>query len=138
MSDDPLKSISSPGVPPTTSPSEHDDRALAAHVIRYLDQSVERLDPTTLARLHRARAEAVNVRSRAAKLRTRVWWVPASVATALIVAALTLWVWSPKEQHDQNRVLPFEDVDLLASAEPFEFYEDLEFYHWLSAEDHAG
>lgn len=137
MSDDPLTSISSPGAPLTMSSDEQDDRALVAYVTRYLDQSVEQLDPATLARLRHARVEAVESRSQAAKLPIGVWWLPASVVAVLTVLVLTVWVWSLRGPHD-HEVWPLEDVELLASAEPFEFYEDLEFYHWLTAEDHAS
>ena len=57
-----------------------------------------------------------------------------SMATACVsVLAVFLYFQTPGGIHPD-----FEDIDLLASEDPLELYEDLEFYAWLAEEEVSG
>ena len=97
-----------------------------------LDDSIQNLDSQTLLRLQSARKTA-----RSANATPRSWGQPAWVAAAASLAIFTIAVWST-DSPEITTALPFEDVDILASADGWELYEDLEFYSWLAEDDQTG
>lgn len=101
------------------------DQALLAKAKAVLDRQVRDLDPHTAARLQAARRAALEASPRPG------WapWLAASGFAAAIVLATVLWWRQPPPQPP----LPaMEELDLLASAEGLEFYDDLEMYVWLA------
>ena len=54
-------------------------------------------------------------------------------ATLVVGVATTLWVTNPAPPRQG-----MEDIELLASVESPEFYQDLDFYLWLEARASAG
>lgn len=100
-----------------------------------LDAEADSLDGATLDRLRRARQRALKQETGHPILD----WLPAgnvatatgAVAAVAAVAVLTFWlgVINP-----QTRVNTIEDVELLASMDNTELYENIEFYEWLESQ----
>ena len=101
---------------------------------QHLDESAENLPQDTLSRLRAARYEALHHPYK----NTLSWGWPAwggLATTCLIVLSLSLWWNGPA---NEDLIPPVEDLDLLASAEPFDLYEDLDFYDWLAEHEHPS
>ena len=112
--------------------NDRDDQDLLGFAKQHLDQSVENLAPDTVNRLRTARSEALQGRQKDVP-----WvWPAFGFATAcLMVFSLTLW-WNDSAS---ERIFPaLEDLDLLASAEPLDLYEELDFYDWLAQHEHPS
>ena len=93
-----------------------------------LDQSVDQLDPGIRSRLRRMRHEAL---ARKAAPPQRRWRWATGLAAAGAAAAMLLLL--PIAPQDANSPLAaVEDLEMLASGDPLEIYEDMEFYSWLS------
>ncbi len=103
-----------------------------------LEESARDLDAATLSRLNRARQAALALhRPRAG----RVWLLPAGLASACMLL-LAVAVWQP-HRHDDAGVLQTAsgktgDADALSDEASLEFYQDLEFYAWLEAQNKGG
>lgn len=101
-----------------------------------LDQSVEQLDAATLSRLNRARQAALAQR----RPRPRQWLLPTGLASAcmLLLALLTWHAYVPRLAPSDTpvaRTTSSGDLDLVSGEDSLEFYQDLEFYAWLEAQD---
>jgi len=111
------------------------EQKMAAAAKKLLDESAAELDRETLSRLTRARKRAL-----AAPTGRRAFFgrpvlltsMAASLATAAAVALLAFFGPLGQDAVDQNFVA---DIGLLTSQESIEFFEDIEFYEWLSAVD---
>ncbi len=107
-----------------------------------LDDSARDLDAATLSRLNRARQAALELhRPRA----TRVWLLPAGLASAACALLLAVAVWQPHRHVDaaKGTMLPAtaaatSDGDAVADEASLEFYQNLEFYAWLDAQNKGG
>jgi hypothetical protein len=103
-----------------------------------LDQSADGLDAATLSRLNRARQAALVQRAP-----PRRWRLPAGLATAsvLVLAALIWQGYLPsvapgaQEFPLTAKTAASSDIDLVSSDDSLEFYQDLEFYAWLDAQE---
>lgn len=94
-----------------------------------LNAGTETLDASILNKLRQARQKALDQESG----RSISWWIPAGAVTATVaVAMFAFWlgVVSP-----QTRVNTLEDLELLASADTTELYEQIEFYEWLESQE---
>lgn len=106
-----------------------------------LDDAARDLDAATLSRLNRARQAALDLhRPRAA----RTWLLPAGLASACVLL-LTLAVWQPHRHDDAAKAAAQAtvagkagDADALSDEASLEFYQDLEFYAWLDAQNKGG
>ena len=114
--------------------SENEEQ-FVARVKHQLDQSAAELDPSVLARLRRARYEALHSQHKSVP-----WLWPisglATVCTALLVAML--WWDSPPEPMLNITAQNVEDVEVLIAADQLDLYEDLEFYGWLAEHNRAS
>jgi hypothetical protein len=108
-----------------------------------LDESARDLDAATLSRLNRARQASLQLRTPRVR---RSWLMPASVASACVLL-MALAVWQRPFLSSQpggvttmkNPVgLSDGDADIVSSEDTLEFYQDLEFYAWLDAEQDNG
>ncbi len=107
-----------------------------------LDEAVRALDPVIASRLRLARQSALE----ASQKKRLTWIMPATGFAAAFVGILAffLLLQSPEqptlvsENALQNLSGGVEDLELLASSETIEFYDDLEFYGWLAEENRAG
>lgn len=102
-----------------------------------LDAGVERLDPVTLARLKSCRMRALE------KAHQRGWrfadiprWVTAGGFATVTVAVVAVSLWFAAPRRNLVAANP-EDVQIVASQEQLELYDDLEFYRWLAENDDA-
>jgi hypothetical protein len=103
-----------------------------------LDQSADGLDAATLSRLNRARQAAL-----AQRAPPRRWLLPAGMAAAsvLVLAALIGRGYLPsvvpgaQEFPLTAKTAASSDIDLVSSDDSLEFYQDLEFYAWLDAQE---
>lgn len=108
------------------------DRKFVDSAKRLLEESVTDLDGATLAQLARARNRALAGRAERKRWLQRPWPVTGLAASVLVTAALVLLVmFGPLRQDkvDENLVA---DLGLLTSEESLEFFEEIEFYQWLS------
>ena len=103
---------------------------------RVLDESAANLDAATVSRLNRARQAALGQRRR----RVRDWLPVGAVAASTLLVAL-LVAHDHRRAHNGAPELPLAahadtagDVDLVSSDDSLEFYQDLEFYAWLEAQ----
>ncbi|TLY50506.1 MAG: hypothetical protein E6K53_10245 [Gammaproteobacteria bacterium] len=101
---------------------------------RLLDDSANGLDAATLSRLNRARQAALTTRARRP---AQFWFLPAGLASACALL-LALAVWQPHhaggDVSSPSAAAVAADVDD-GSADTPEFYQDLEFYAWLDAQN---
>ncbi|HEX7915805.1 hypothetical protein [Rudaea sp.] len=105
-----------------------------------LDDSVRDLDAATLSRLNRARQAALaQQRPRA----SRAWLLPAGLASACAML-LAVAVWQPRHRTETQSTAPIatgtiatiDDGD--SEETSAEFYQNLEFYAWLDAQNKGG
>ena len=98
-----------------------------------LDASAESLDAATLSRLNRARQQALAQRRAAPR-----WAFPAGMVSACMLL-LALFVWNGRGAPGAESPLAHNagagDLELVSSEDSLEFYQDLEFYAWLEAQD---
>jgi len=104
----------------------NEDRDFHENIRRLLDEDLETLDKETRGRLATARKHAT---SRAGRRRlTPAWALAAGIAGAALALALLL----PGGRGEDGT--PLEDLDILVNGDAIEFYEELEFYDWLSTQ----
>jgi hypothetical protein len=102
-----------------------------------LEDSAQHLDAATLSRLNRARQGALEqVRPRT----LRPWYLPAGLASAcaVLVAAAIAWhtpTNTPPAVTGTNAGTFAGDLDMMTSDDGIEFYQDLDFYAWLDAQE---
>jgi len=111
----------------------HDEERFVRAAKDLLGASVADLDGATLSGLARARSRALERRP------GRRWlWRPlplsamaAAMATAILVFMVAL---RPDRENGLDKAL-VADLELVTAEEPVEFFENIEFYEWLAAED---
>jgi hypothetical protein len=101
------------------------DRARAA-----LDAGSDALNQETLSRLQQARQTALKEMGRGK--RRRIWLGFPAAGLAAAAAAVLIVVF---HLGDSSVLTPYaspEDVEIIASTDQLELYEDLDFYTWLA------
>ena len=115
-------------------PQRELDAAWVGQAKAVLDESAEGLDAATLSRLNQARHAALSGRPA-----RQHWFVPAGLASAcvLLLAVLTWHAYRPMSSDDAvfPKAATSGDIELVSSDDSLEFYQDLEFYAWLDAQD---
>lgn len=111
-----------------TDQHQDSERRLVAAAKELLDEQLTRLDQPIVDRLSRARREAAQARRKPARL----LWVGGLAAACVGLLAVSLWIWQPAVPQP---VPDPEDLEILASAEDLDLYEDLDFYSWLADAD---
>ena len=109
-----------------TSPRE--DR-LAERIRQQLDREAGQLDELTVARLRTARLRALE---QARRPRHRWLAMLGTAAVAAVVAAVLYW------QSPVNLPGAIDDLDIVATGDEMELFEDLDFYDWLDETQTAG
>ena len=103
-----------------------------------LDESAQNLDAATLSRLNRARQRALG---QAGARKLQPWFLPAGLASACAVLIAVAVVWhtpahlASPAMADANVGTFASDLDMMSSDDGIEFYEDLDFYAWLDAQE---
>jgi len=114
--------------------NESDPQSWLADARARLDESAQSLDAATLSRLNRARQAALaQRRSRG----LRGWWLPAAGLATSCALALAVLAWYPPGRPTQRVApahAPVSDAEI-AADDGIEFYQDLEFYAWLDAQE---
>jgi ferric-dicitrate binding protein FerR (iron transport regulator) len=109
---------------------------------RLLEASAQELDAATLSRLNRARQAALAQRR---PRPARAWFLSAGLASACAMLVAVAVVWhAPESAHMKGGAAPTEsaigagDLDIVAAEDGLEFYQDLDFYAWLDAQNPDG
>ncbi|MCG8016661.1 MAG: hypothetical protein JAY97_10635 [Candidatus Thiodiazotropha sp. 'RUGA'] len=122
------------------------DDAFLSEVKQQLQKSSDELDELTLAKLGAARRRAVEAGSRSAVYRFGdVLSLGRGSMTILMLAGLLLIASAvllnrantPEQQQVQSITL-LEDMELLGAAQELEFYQELDFYLWVTDEQDSG
>jgi hypothetical protein len=112
--------------------SEFEREPWIADARALLEQSTQALDAATLSRLNRARQAALTQRPRRA---ARGWFAAAGLAgSAALLAALVLWL----PQRAGTPSAPAAGTAAIEAEDEIDFYQDLEFYAWLGAQEPDG
>jgi hypothetical protein len=106
------------------------EQQFVARVREALEQGSGRLEPDVRSRLSRIRHEAV-ARRRSRPRQGRRWRYAAGVLATATLAGLMLSL-PFNRPNARTPLAAMDDMDILAASEPFEIYEDMEFYSWLS------
>jgi hypothetical protein len=115
--------------------NQSDPQSWLADVRARLDESTQSLDAATLSRLNQARHAALAARSRS----LRAWWLPAAGLAASCALVLAAVAWYPSAQLAGPPAHPAVSDAEIAADDGIEFYQDLDFYAWLDAqEDDSG
>ena len=122
------------------------DEEFLDEIKQRLESSANELDELTLARLGAARRRAVEAGSRPPILHLgdtlaigRTGWVALVLAGMLLILSLmVLMPGSQPARDDLQAVSLMEDMELLGAAEDLEFYQDLDFYLWVTDEQDPG
>lgn len=104
-----------------------------------LDESAENLDLRTQSRLLAIRRETIERMTAPRERRLRMpRWVPAGAFVAALVAVAIALVVVPGPNRQQQQLSKVEDLEIVASGQSLELYEDLEFYQWLASSNGNG
>ena len=113
----------------------NDDKSFTQNIQHALDNGIEELDADVSRRLRLARYQALE-----AYQEKHNYWKPASgfaLATMLLVA-IGVWQFGGNQRsieqfNERDTVIAQsnEDLELIASSDSMQFYQDLEFYQWL-------
>jgi hypothetical protein len=99
-----------------------------------LNQGTENIDPDTRHKLLAMRNRALDIKE------TKNWfpqWAPLP-AMGLLTAALFIFLVYAKPGSIPTLDTGLEDLEILASVDQLELYEDLEFYDWLANENYEA
>ena len=108
------------------------DRKFVDSAKRLLEESVADLDGATRSQLARARNRALAGQGEKKRWFQRPLPITGLAASVLTAAALVLFVmFGPLRQDKVDETL-VADLGLLTSEESLEFFEEIEFYQWLS------
>ena len=108
-----------------------DDQEFVKDIIRTLDVSADRMELRTQAKVLQIRRLAVEAASaKPSRLPLLPRWVKiGAVAAAMIAVALVMVRYpAPFSGGQQSKI---EELEIVATGEPVDFIEELEFYKWL-------
>ncbi len=117
----------------------NDDRSFTSNMHQLLEHSIEDLDDDVSRQLRQARLRALESYEE-----KHSYWKPAggfALATMLLVA-IGVWQFGDNGRgvetgHSLTQAM--EDLELIATSDSLQLYEDLEFYQWLDVmEGNAG
>jgi hypothetical protein len=111
-----------------------DENTFLDNARRTLDTAANDIDELTSARLRAARLRALDTGRRVPPWR-RGWIVVtggfAAAGLAALVATALLWV-TPPTPHAPVSIADADDLELLATQENPDFFDELDFYDWLA------
>ena len=98
-----------------------------------LDQRIDTLDGETLSRLNRARHAALQQQHLPAHSVNKWAWLPASgIAAAILVSSVFMFRSEHIPDINGNDI---DEIEIIASTDNIDFYEQLDFYMWLLEEE---
>jgi len=113
------------------------DEIIVSKVCDALDDSVQRIDAETLHRITEARQTALAKAPKHFSLKN--FSMPklfTAAATAMSLFIAVMIVNTQFNQSIENESV--EEIELIASQDTLDLYEELEFYTWLVEEDGTG
>ena len=108
-----------------------DEKEFLEFARQRLNHGAENLDPDTRQKLIDMRNRALDIHE------NKSWfpqWAPLPIM-GLITAVLFIILVYAKPVTTPKSDTGLEDLEILASTDQLEFYEDLELYHWLTNEN---
>lgn len=117
----------------------NDDRAFNSSIRQRLDNSTEELDVEISRQLRLARYRALDSYEE-----KHSYWKPAGgfALATMLLAAIGVWQFGGNERGIESvngMTQTMENLELIASSDSLQLYEDLEFYQWLEVvEGNAG
>jgi len=104
-------------------------------VKKQLDEQSEHLDAATLSKLNQARQAALaQVNPKPSRLKNN--WLPASgLAAAVLLTSVFLF---RSEEITTNSNHGMDDIEIIASSDNLDLYEQLDFYMWLLEENNSA
>ena len=108
-----------------------DEKDLTTRARELFDDSVERLDATTLSRLNQGRQKALQEIRETGPAGEWAGWVPAAGLAAAAVVAVVVWQGTQVE-HSVPAAASATDFEIMLSEESLDMLEDLEFYSWVN------
>ena len=115
-----------------------EDRPFIKKIKDGLDRGTEQLPAGIQSKLTRMRHEALDAGERRGFFAGFSLWDPAFRWPGLAIAGATALAVVLYFQTPAGIQPNFEDIDLLASEDKLELYEELEFYAWLAEEEADG
>ncbi len=113
----------------------NDEQSFFDNIRQTLDNSSDQLDADITRQLHLARYRALeNYEEK------HSYWKPAGgfALATMLLAAIGVWQFGGHERGN-GMAQTMDDLELIASSDSLQLYEDLEFYQWLDViEDNAG
>ena len=112
----------------------NDEKEFLEFARQRLNQGTENLDPDTKHKLLAMRNRALNIQE------SKNWfpqWAPLPVMSLLTATLFIILVYT-KPGSAPKLDTGLEDLEILASVDQLELYEDLEFYDWLANENYEA
>ena len=109
------------------------DEQLQRQAKALFDNSVDKLDASTLSRLNQGRHKALEELHRPGLVAWSRWAPAAGIAAAAVVAVVM--INGPGGEVAVNGAVTASDFEMLLEADSLEMLEDLEFYSLLDAVD---
>ena len=104
-----------------------------SHVKKALDQQTDALDGETLSKLNQARQAAIQHAGHKPGLGLTRTWVPwGGVAAAILLTSIFMFKAEEMAIVTDGAV---DEMEIIASSESLDLYEQLDFYMWLLEED---
>ncbi len=101
-----------------------------------LEESVSRIDDTTLGQLAAARCRALDPVERQRGFGR--WFLPAAGALAAAMLLVLVFYWGGRPQYQQAAGDYLLDAEIIDSPENLELLQDMDFYVWLTEESNNG
>lgn len=113
--------------------NDHEKEKRFAETAKHLlNAQIQVLDDRTLAHLRAGRYRAL------CQTKRSVFWLWPATGIAVACAGILAFYLFLKDPVKKEVIADLEDIELLASSESIEFYDNLEFYGWLEEEEGAG
>ncbi len=111
------------------------DDEFISHVKKTLDQQTKALDGETLSKLNQARQLSLQQAQQPLKQRSPLAWAPlGGIAAALLLTSIFMFKSDELTNLSDN---PVDEIEIIASSDNLDLYEQLDFYLWL-LEENAG
>ncbi len=108
----------------------NDEQSFISNIRQTLDLSAEQLDVDISRRLRLARAKAVERYTE-----KHSYWKPAGgfALASLLLVAIGVWQFGGFTDGNKFNGMPvaMDDLELIASSDSLQLYENLDFYQWL-------
>ena len=113
--------------------NEHEkEKRFAETAKHFLNAQIQVLDDHTLSRLRVGRHRALQ------EIKRPIFWLWPATGIAVACAGILAFYLLLKDPVQKELSANLEDIEMLASSESIDFYDNLEFYGWLAENEGAG